>query len=426
MGKTLLIDESTRFNRDFVRLKIACRDVNLVPPSAKCSLGMLLYDFYFEKDEPVEDNQDMLKTKIQVDSADGRQPSVKKMKTSQTSGDVVGTGVDAQTSLGENVSSTYGKSGGKDVKWGGSPIKLSSSAPGKFNFAIHNVVSKMKNKQDLLPGESQQDPNSLTSLSQDEVIPAATYDPRGEADAEVSEENSDTSCDYEREVMKVMGSDAESSKKREHLFMARCTQFESEESLHKVLHKPLPSGKSATIEGIPLDLSKLVNPCDDIKAKRFERRTSERIQKNMVVEKSSNKRSLEGNHIPSSNSFSMLDNDELITRSTSMGVDLHCANFDSIDMLRNMEEARNALYNKQNQSNTCSPITESPLEVGDILNQDEGDSDTDGEPFTVVTSKRNKKPVVRLSLSGRKPPNTRHKENPCGRKKSQTQSKSKT
>ena len=152
MGKTLLIDESTRFNRDFVRLKIACRDVNLVPPSAECSLGMLLYDFYFEKDEPVEDNQDVLKTKIQVDSADGRQSTVKKLKTSQTSGDVVGTGVDAQTSLGENVSSTYGKSGGKDVKWGGSPIKLSSSAPGKFNFAIHSVVSKMKNIQDLLPG----------------------------------------------------------------------------------------------------------------------------------------------------------------------------------------------------------------------------------------------------------------------------------
>ena len=35
VGKTLVIDERTRFNKDFARLKIACRYVNKVPYSAE-------------------------------------------------------------------------------------------------------------------------------------------------------------------------------------------------------------------------------------------------------------------------------------------------------------------------------------------------------------------------------------------------------
>ena len=58
VGKTMVIDESTRFNRDFVRIKLACRDVELVPPSAECALGMYLYDFFFERESPVENDQD--------------------------------------------------------------------------------------------------------------------------------------------------------------------------------------------------------------------------------------------------------------------------------------------------------------------------------------------------------------------------------
>jgi len=50
VGKTMAIDEGTRFNRDYVRVKIACRNVELVPPSAECTLGMYLYDFFFERE----------------------------------------------------------------------------------------------------------------------------------------------------------------------------------------------------------------------------------------------------------------------------------------------------------------------------------------------------------------------------------------
>ena len=32
VGKTMAIDEKTRFNREYVRVKIACRNVELAPP----------------------------------------------------------------------------------------------------------------------------------------------------------------------------------------------------------------------------------------------------------------------------------------------------------------------------------------------------------------------------------------------------------
>ena len=68
------------------------------------------------------------------------------------------------------------------------------------------------------------------------------------------------------------------------------------------------------------NVEKLVNPCKEIKAQRTERRASERIQKTILTgagmsqEISSNKRNLEGNSCPPPNSFSALDNDELIAK----------------------------------------------------------------------------------------------------------------
>ena len=51
VGKTISIDENSRFNLDFVRIKIACRDIHEIPAVAESTLGMFLYDFYFELDD---------------------------------------------------------------------------------------------------------------------------------------------------------------------------------------------------------------------------------------------------------------------------------------------------------------------------------------------------------------------------------------
>ncbi|XP_066330294.1 uncharacterized protein [Miscanthus floridulus] len=49
------IDEKTRFRLDFVRMKIACRDVSKVPKTAEGTLGIYVKDFIFERE--IQDNE---------------------------------------------------------------------------------------------------------------------------------------------------------------------------------------------------------------------------------------------------------------------------------------------------------------------------------------------------------------------------------
>ena len=50
VGKVMEIDEKTRYRADYVRMKIACRDVHRVPKTAEGTLGLYFYDFTFERE----------------------------------------------------------------------------------------------------------------------------------------------------------------------------------------------------------------------------------------------------------------------------------------------------------------------------------------------------------------------------------------
>jgi len=50
VGKAMEIDEKTRFREDFVRVKIACRDIHKVPHSAEGVWGLNIHDFIFERE----------------------------------------------------------------------------------------------------------------------------------------------------------------------------------------------------------------------------------------------------------------------------------------------------------------------------------------------------------------------------------------
>jgi len=54
VGKVLEIDEKTRFRHDYVRVKIACRDITKVPRTAESTLGLVLHDFTFEREVEIE------------------------------------------------------------------------------------------------------------------------------------------------------------------------------------------------------------------------------------------------------------------------------------------------------------------------------------------------------------------------------------
>jgi hypothetical protein len=78
VGKTLEIDENYRYRYDYVRIKIACRDVTRVPKTAKATLGMCITDFGFEREIPEAKGDKILKSGIKV--GDDQPPPSKRAK----------------------------------------------------------------------------------------------------------------------------------------------------------------------------------------------------------------------------------------------------------------------------------------------------------------------------------------------------------
>ncbi|PWZ28138.1 hypothetical protein Zm00014a_041972 [Zea mays] len=78
VGKVVEIDERTRLRNEYVTARIACRDVTAVPGVVESSLGLFLYDFFFEREIHSEEDDQNLETGIRVD--DSYQKAAKRSK----------------------------------------------------------------------------------------------------------------------------------------------------------------------------------------------------------------------------------------------------------------------------------------------------------------------------------------------------------
>jgi hypothetical protein len=77
VGKAVEIDEATRHKAGYVRVKIACREVAKVPETAKGTLGLMIYDFFFEREVYVEEGGKSGNVAIAVHDS-GNPPSPKR------------------------------------------------------------------------------------------------------------------------------------------------------------------------------------------------------------------------------------------------------------------------------------------------------------------------------------------------------------
>jgi hypothetical protein len=78
VGKVLEIDEGTRYRYDYVRMRIACRDIARVPRTAEATLGLYIIDFKFEREIPEEKSERILKSGIKI--TDDAAPPAKKSR----------------------------------------------------------------------------------------------------------------------------------------------------------------------------------------------------------------------------------------------------------------------------------------------------------------------------------------------------------
>jgi hypothetical protein len=75
VGKVIEIDECSRYRYDYVRLRIACRDVSKVSKTAESTLGMYLIDFDFEIEIPKESGPKVLRSGIKVGEHEPQSPA---------------------------------------------------------------------------------------------------------------------------------------------------------------------------------------------------------------------------------------------------------------------------------------------------------------------------------------------------------------
>ena len=125
VGKTISIDEQTRFRHNYVRVKIACRDIRQVPLSAECNIGLFIYDFFFELEDNEAQEPIPLNTATKVGDPD-EHPSSKKMRIEES--------LRFESQKGENTEEhTHGPGSGKGIQSETDHLSRKfGSAPGKL------------------------------------------------------------------------------------------------------------------------------------------------------------------------------------------------------------------------------------------------------------------------------------------------------
>uniref|UniRef100_A0A804PM44 Uncharacterized protein n=1 Tax=Zea mays TaxID=4577 RepID=A0A804PM44_MAIZE len=168
VGKVIEIDERTRLRNEYVRARIACRDVTVVPGVVEGSLGLFLYDFFFEREIHSEEDEQFLETGIRIDDSnqkvakrykyEGKMQKDKKVDYGNLEDGNIKQhdecnrksqsytyqmqGLDKNVSKGKNVGAEEGKTG-----------KSYSSCSGEEKNKVHITDSKEDDDSDLLGEE---------------------------------------------------------------------------------------------------------------------------------------------------------------------------------------------------------------------------------------------------------------------------------
>ncbi|CAL4943271.1 unnamed protein product [Urochloa decumbens] len=119
VGKTMLIDEKTRLRGEYVRMRIACRDVRKVPASVESTLDIKIFDFFCEREVLEEEYEEGEKIGVKADEG---QPNSKRTKFNNSTPD----NINKKASI-EHNSSTPGSTNARQPN-----KQAAASTPGKM------------------------------------------------------------------------------------------------------------------------------------------------------------------------------------------------------------------------------------------------------------------------------------------------------
>jgi hypothetical protein len=122
------------------------------------------------------------------------------------------------------------------------------------------------------------------------------------------------------------------------------------------------------------------------------------------------KRNLEGNeqcstssNVPASNAFSVLSNNEIMLRASMMGVNIPSDDFEHIDLIREIENSRNSLLDKNTKPVNESLVVHHDCGIKSPLRLEWHDEEEDDSNFILVQSRKSKKNNRRKSVVTARP-----------------------
>lgn len=133
------------------------------------------------------------------------------------------------------------------------------------------------------------------------------------------------------------------------------------------------------------------------------RRSSRFVGQHMTIaekaEELTRKRNLEGTNLYSKNSFAVLSDEEIIDKTSKMGVNWDVNDMEVINVIKDLEIARHTLEKKRDEKSNVTDENEevvSPSVEQQLLGWHSESSDE--EEFTLVTSKRSRKKKKKVTF----------------------------
>ena len=275
VGKTVAIDERTRFNHEFVRVKISCRYLTQVPSSTECNLAMFIYDFFFDLEPSEQQKAADIKMATKVGESD-EQLTPKKMRT-ENSIRPRSAGLQKEK-RNEDIPRGSGKNPCQDSV---TTFTKFGSAPGKMINADKFRTESMKGKEG---GVNDMGCNRSSFLPDEDTIPAATYEPSHDLEKEESTEDSNESGGFADQVNKMFkGGGGPSGSNETHWLVTNLSEQEVDLVNQYAFDSAKGQKSSAKISEIQVDsdgpvnvninygeekdlnLLELVNPCDELR-----------------------------------------------------------------------------------------------------------------------------------------------------------------
>jgi hypothetical protein len=414
VGKVMEIDEGSRYRYDYVRLKIAYRDVTRVPKTAESLLGMYLIDFGFEREVTIESGPKMLKSGITVGDPDSQPPA----KRTKSGVDVGKSQQEEKKEALHGVEDTSNKGNENNT---GKQSQMYWSAPPKVGRGdntstnLKSDVQKSYKKRCIDDdGEKVHIPETLEDSDSDsdsfaqKLALLAGMDGVGQTSKNDQEDNSkqiwfmNETSDVNIEDLSLTKLDdklKDDDIKNVNVTINTLSPeiFLSDDTIVNTQESEIMDIDGGTLKGEVLLL-----PDYDVQSEKAipvqERRRSERLKKitpltNLEeMERNVQDASLEGiysNH----NSFSILLDDDISHITSCMGIVVEENNFDTYNLIRDLEKARDDLYQKQivkNQKPQTDSI-EGGLEEDAQLAIEWINESSESEDFILVESRRKKR-----------------------------------